>query len=618
MKKILLFTFALLFGLGTMAQLSRMQDTRLVRAVPADAIDLPVMDPLQLSNPSVNSKAVLEDDLGATRYDLQTNYAIQNRLFCFPDGTIAGTWTRGTTESAFAERGTGYNYYNGTTWGPQPTSRIETARTGWPSVAAWNAGGEIVVSHQSATTPILKCTRPVKGAGNWTQATIPKPTGLGGVFWPRMITSGPGNNYVHIIACSGPTANGGTPYLGMDPAFLYYRSLDAGATWDKMGIQLPGLDSSNYTAFSADCYAWGEPKGDTIYFAVGGAYTDAFIMKSNDNGTTWTKIPILSNAHKKIPTGTTTIPPWKSTDGAVACQIDQNGIIHFASGIGGGFVDAGTKYINVNYNGLIYWNTTMAMLRDSLDLDTLDAHGQLLAYYSDGPNPGDTLNTVTSYRVALTSFPQLSFDAANNLYVLYSGVTWENPSPDGINYRHLFGRAKFHNKTTWSTGPVDLNSGILYYGQEFIYASMAKRIAGDKLRILYQTADQPGTAVGTSGTTGAIPYHDNTIQYREVPGNTFWPVGIGGKNAAGKNAVSQNYPNPVKGMTSFTVSLDQDADVLLEVSNIMGQRIMSIDKGRMSTGMHKMTIDGARLTAGVYFYTVRINDASCTHKMIVE
>ena len=147
---------------------------------------------------------------------------------------------------------------------------------------------------------------------------------------------------------------------------------------------------------------------------------------------------------------------------------------------------------------------------------------------------------------------------------------------------------------------------------------MAKRIAGDKLRILYQTADQPGTAVGTSGTTGAIPYHDNTIQYREVPGNTFWPVGIGGKNAAGKNAVSQNYPNPVKGMTSFTVSLDQDADVLLEVSNIMGQRIMSIDKGRMSTGMHKMTIDGARLTAGVYFYTVRINDASCTHKMIVE
>ncbi|MEI7980944.1 MAG: T9SS type A sorting domain-containing protein [Bacteroidota bacterium] len=618
MKRILLFVLTMLIGVATMAQLSRMNNPRLVKAVPATAIDIPFINPTQGSNSSVNSKSVLEDNLGQTRYDLQTNESIQNRLCVFPDGTMAGTWTTSAQDATFSDRGTGYNYFNGTNWMPLVTTRIETVRAGWPSIEPWNGGGEIVVTHQSATTQLVKCTRTVKGTGAWTQSLIPKPTGVSGLVWPRTITSGPSNNYIHIVVCSGPTGNGGTVYKGLDPALLYYRSLDGGATWDKLAIQLPGLDSSNYKGFAGDEYAWGSPKGDTIYFAVGGSYTDTFIMKSTDNGDTWTKIPILSNGHKKIPAGTTYLAPWKSVDGAVACEMDLNGVIHFSSGVGGGFVEASTQYIQTGFNGLIYWNTTMPMLRDSLNLDTLDVHGQLLGYYSDGPNPGDTLNTVTSYRIALTSFPQISIDAANNLYVIYSGVTWENPSPEGINYRHIFGRAKFHDKATWSSDPIDLNAGILYYGQEFVFASMAKRIANDKLRILYQTADQPGTAVGTTGTTGSIAFHDNFMQYREIPGNTFWPTGIDGNLTVNRNPVSQNYPNPVNGITYFNVNLDKGANVTVEVSNIMGQKIMNIDKGFMYAGVHRMTIDGTQLSSGIYFYTVKINNETFTHKMIVE
>jgi len=618
MKKILLLLTVLSFGFVAVAQLSKVADSRFVKVLPANAIDMPAMNPHQFGNPSVNSKSALEDNLGQTRYDLQTNYAIQNRLYLFPDGTMAGTWTMGQADATFPERGTGYNYFNGTNWGPEPTDRIETVRTGWPSVAAWNGTGEIVISHQSATLPLVMNTRPVKGTGSWTQSFINPPPGCVGLFWPRMITSGPDNTYIHIITCTGPSANGGAPYLGMDPGILYYRSLDGGATWDKAGIEIPGIDSSNYSSFSADTYAWGSPSGETIYFAVGGAYSDAFIMKSTDNGETWTKIPVLSNANKKIPAGTTYLAPWKSTDGAVACEMDHNGIIHFSSGIGGGFVEGGSNYIMVNYNGLLYWNTTMPMLQDSLNLDTLDAHGQLLGYYSDGPNPGDTLNVVTSYRVALTSFPQISVDGANNLYVVYSGVTWKDPSPEGIHYRHLFGRARFHDKMTWSADPIDLNDDITYYGQEFIFASMAKHITGDKLRLLYQTADQPGTAVGTSTGSLPIPYHDNVIQYREVPGSTFWPAGLEQNNYAGCNPVGRNYPNPVKGLTNINVSLDAPSAIVVEVANVTGQKILSLDKGIMGTGIHKITLDGSLLMPGIYFYTVRINGTSYVHKMIVE
>ncbi|MEI7980945.1 MAG: T9SS type A sorting domain-containing protein [Bacteroidota bacterium] len=619
MKKILLFVCVFLLGAVTMAQLIKETNPSLVKSIPVAAIDIPEMGPVQTGNTSANSKSVLEDNLGQTRYDLQTNEAIQNRFVIFNDGTMAGTWTTSMQDATFSDRGTGYNYYNGTNWMPLVTTRIETLRTGWPSIDLWNGNGEIVVTHQTAITPLVKCTRPVKGTGAWTQTTIPKPTGCAGLNWPRMITNGPNNSYIHIIVCSGPVANGGTAYKGMDPAFLYYRSLDGGATWDKLGIQLPALDSSNYTSFSGDTYAWGAPKGDTIYFCMGGPYLDSFIMKSTDNGDTWTKINILNNGFKKLKsTFTGTIAPWKSSDGAVACEMDNNGVIHFASGIGGGSVTAGTRYIRLYNNGLIYWNTTMAMLPDSLNLDTLDVHGQLLGYYSDGPNPGDTLNTLTSYRTGLSTFPQMSVDAAGNLYVIYSQVTWENPSPEGINFRHIYGRAKFHNKTTWSSDPIDFNAGILYYGQEFVWGTMAKKMTNDKLRFIYQTADQPGTAVGTLGTTGAIPYHDNFFQYREVPGNTFWPTGINGNTVTSKSSVSQNYPNPVKGITYFNINLDQAANVTLEISNIMGQKVLSLDKGMINAGTHRMTIDGNQMMSGIYFYTVRINGEAFTHKMIVE
>jgi len=623
MKRLLLFVIALTFGSVTMAQLVQISKSHVVRDVPAAIIDLPVVNPLQTSNPFVNNKAVLENDLGLTRYDLQTNEAIQDRIYAFPDGTVAAAWTTSMQDASWTDRGSGYNYFDGTAWGPLTTVRIETSRTGWPSIAAWNGNGEIVLAHNTSTNWVMN-TRPVKGTGSWTQTLGPAaPTGVMGLGWPRMITNGNNHQNIHIIGLSLGTGNPpGAVYNGLDGALLYWRSLDGGATWDKLGVQLPGLDSSNYSSFSGDEYAWGSPKGDTIYFAVAGPYTDTFIMKSTDNGASWSKITILNNdLYKKLPNPlppTTEIPPWRSSDGSIACEMDKSGIIHFASGIGGGSVTGGAKYIRLNNNGLIYWNTTMPILKDSLDLDTLLANGQLLGYYSDGPNPGDTLQTVTGYRVGLTSFPQISVDAYNNLYVIYSGVTWQNPDPTGINYRHIFGRAKFHDQTTWSTDPIDFNDNIMYFGTEFIFAAMAKQIANDKLQLVYQTAFQPGTAVGTTGTAGAIPFHDNTIQYREIPGNTFWPTGIDGNPVVIKNFVGQNYPNPVKGTTAFHIDLNKSANVIVEVSNVMGQKVMTLDKGLVNSGAQKYTIDCSQFNAGIYFYTVKINGESYTHKMIVE
>src|SRR6056297_516615 len=77
-----------------------------------------------------------ESIIGLSWYDLQSNTLLANRFHLYDDGTMGAVWTRGVeSPPSFPDRGTGYNFYDGTAWGPQPEERLETDRTGWPSYA---------------------------------------------------------------------------------------------------------------------------------------------------------------------------------------------------------------------------------------------------------------------------------------------------------------------------------------------------------------------------------------------------------------------------------------------------------------------------------------------------
>ena len=613
MKRILLFTLLLTFAVGSMAQLSKNQ-SKYVQKIPRFTIDNPVMNPLQPHNNTVSSKSTLEDQLGTTRYDMQTNEAPQNRFYVYPDGTMAGTWIMGMLETSYPDRGTGYNYFDGSSWGAAPTARVESVRTGWPSLCPWNGGGELIVAH-AATGGLVMSTRPVKGTGTWTQKVSPAPpTGAATVAWPRTITSGTNNMNVHIIVMTLPTGNGGTVYKGLDGALVYFRSTDGGSTWDKNGIQLPGLDSTNYAHFGGDEYAWGTPHGDTIYFVVGGPYSDMYLMQSNDNGDNWTKTVILTNANKNLKVVPTYKAPWYSSDGSLACEMGKNGVVHVLSGIGGGEIQSSTEYIIQDRNGLIYWNTTMPILKDSLNLDTLLAKGQLIGYYSDGPNPGDTLiGTPQAYRVGLTSFPCISIADNGDMYTIWSGITYQNPDPSGLgDYRHIWGRGFNYAYQRWTTDQIDFNSDITYIFNEYVYPSMGKSFYGGNFDYIYQTAPVPGSAIVTT----TLATKTCTIEHRGLPLPLL--TGVTNHQAPKRDFVGQNYPNPVNGLTTINVYLQNDAKVIINVTNITGQNLMTMDQGTVTNGAHQFTIDASQLSTGIYFYSVTINGQTTTHKMIVE
>jgi len=82
--------------------------------------------------------------------------------------------------------------------------------------------------------------------------------------------------------------------------------------------------------------------------------------------------------------------------------------------------------------------------------------------------------------------------------------------------------------------------------------------------------------------------------------------------------VSQNRPNPFNGYTTIDVNLTESSNVVIEVLNVTGQKVMELNNGTLNAGSHTFRIDGSQLSSGVYFYTVHAGNSSVTKKMIVQ
>ena len=85
-----------------------------------------------------------------------------------------------------------------------------------------------------------------------------------------------------------------------------------------------------------------------------------------------------------------------------------------------------------------------------------------------------------------------------------------------------------------------------------------------------------------------------------------------------KANVSQNTPNPFSTTSTIEVNLNKRANLSLEVINMVGQKVLTIDKGEVAAGKKQFTIKAADLKPGIYLYNVRVNNAAVTKKMVVE
>ena len=297
-----------------------------------------------------------------SQMDLQSNAFVANRMWRFDDGTVGVT---AMIPNNGTDRGTGYNYFDGEEFGEAPEARIEGIRTGWPSYSQYGENGEIVVAHTG--TDLVYYTRENKGEGEWQGPNyIPNPS-LGfpneELTWPRVVTSGPNHDIIHVICA--------TQDDDKESWDFYARSTD-GENWEVTTV--PTWNLEQYEHFSADNYALAS-NGNTVAMLYTGVYKeDAFIIKSTDNGETWTRTTIWDNPYSGMnwDEGGDVVFDDSHTmycpeNGAVC--IDNNGMVHcaFSAMEIANYQPDGQDfgcyvYSGWGVDGIFYWNENMGTL----------------------------------------------------------------------------------------------------------------------------------------------------------------------------------------------------------------------------------------------------------------
>jgi hypothetical protein len=302
--------------------------------------------------------------IGTTTYDLQSNAAVQNRIVVHADGTISAGWTISQQyNNTFSDRGTGYNFFDGTSWGAAPSLRLEDSRGGWPSIIALGNGTECAITHNTDNSYINNTYRTTTGSGSWVESPVTNSY----MIWNRSAAGGLDGNTIHMIGVTAAASFGGTPFNGLDGALVYYRSQDGGNTWDITDMQLPGMDTSMYDGMNGDVYAIAA-QDNIVVVAYFDDWGDSYIVKSTDNGDSWTRTTFLDfPVTKYIPDSgfdldnNDTTDHIFSTDNYGALILDDNGDAHVFYGVmqyaDDDLSDGGSSWYP-GTNGIAYWNET--------------------------------------------------------------------------------------------------------------------------------------------------------------------------------------------------------------------------------------------------------------------
>lgn len=159
------------------------------------------------------------------------------------------------------------------------------------------------------------------------------------------------------------------------------------------------------------------------------------------------------------------------------------------------------------------------------------------------------------------------------------------------------------------------NNGYYYFG------NLTLNNVGESY-IVY--ADIPGLGRDSSYNVVLDPTHQlyDSLNYL-VDSTTIYivPTSSTGINNITSDVTSHFsiYPNPFKGNANIEYNISSEADVTLEIVNVLGVKIRSLVNSRQSAGNHKcnMNNQNTNLSSGVYFITLTIDGKPSTQRIVV-
>lgn len=603
--------------------------------------------------------------LGTTFYDLQTNGSMAPKLYAHNDGTVSAVWT--TMGAASSSRGTGYNYFNGTSWVNASTStdRIESVRTGWGTMTCVG-NAEIVASHNGSTALVIGIC-PQKGSQDWTFTTLQGPAVSNGsststcLLWPAIASTG---NTIHLICCT--ESDDGYLYQGIQTCLLYYRgTFNASSNtidWEQPRI-VGNVTSAEVKSFSGDAYAIAA-KGNTVAIVNAPTFSDVFLWKSTDGGVNFTKTIIFEHPYSAYDPNSTIVAdtPYVS-DGSCAVAVDDNGMAHVAFGLTR-FNHSEENIASGNYSyypgvvGMLYWNESMQPITNTnaytLEPENIEAAGYKVFYRSDLNNDGGAYWSggdvdLPGYGTGAVSMPQIV--AANGkVYMIYAAILdW--PFMDVNNgtaayYRGVFASQSADNGNTWGdvswlsynkdcyyltdwswvsdTNDVLENAmNALYVEGESVFPAVTPQIVNGQVYITWQQDFFAGTYVKDGGTFAESYIHclkldvDDIGVYNNT--NEVWQGIWIDSTGLSNNVISgmKMYPNPATDQVNITFSSEESANAVLSVMNLMGQTVYT-ENVDIHEGYNMVTVPVNNFRSGVYMVNLKTNKGTSTQKLIVR
>jgi hypothetical protein len=543
--------------------------------------------------------------IGTTWYDLQSYTNVMQRLWAYPDGTIGATWMC-AGQNLSPERGTGYNYYDGNEWGTPNLHVGPSNRMGWPSYAPWGPNGEILAQYRyvAGEGPIQFYKRENKGEGDWIETILEPPAG-NSLVWHSIMTSGENHEYIHVLAYTYDIE-----YQGQTNALLYYRSSDGAETWEVDGMVIDGLGSDYFPTIHSLTYAWANPVGSTIAFTYGFDEWGGWVFKSEDNGDTWESIHVMDTEVDPFdpPSDLDFLPCGTGTS---SCVLDSQGNVHLVFSRMVKVYSNDTLYYYPTTDGLIYWNESMPMIDTTLissyTLQLLAAAGNLCGYVISSQPTYVIPSDQPSYQTSLCSFPQLSIDGDDNIFVVMNAI-----APDYSNgtyfYRHILANSTMNAGNAWGE-PFDLNEDIQYIFSECAYPMMAP-VIDDVIHVVFQEDPFPGIYEWLANH-GAV---SNNIMYMPLDKEIF--VGVNEKFEGSPVRLSV-YPNPATDFILLNINLQQEGEVSVRLLDQVGNCIYLQEKGKYDQGRHLIRLDVSVLPAGIYVCAVEVNGHNASGKLVV-
>ena len=128
-----------------------------------------------------------------------------------------------------------------------------------------------------------------------------------------------------------------------------------------------------------------------------------------------------------------------------------------------------------------------------------------------------------------------------------------------------------------------------------------------------------GAAICTASGLQHSPFMTSDTNRVTVSG---WSVTGVTRTPSARAVLAPNVPNPFSGTTSFEVVLDRESRVAVDVFDVTGRKVRSLEIVHAPAGRTAISFDGrdtrgGLLPSGEYFYRVRANGIQLTRKMLI-